>query len=110
MKRINTFYRLFYIQFVFVKNGMDDVLTQHPKLWFFRFFVFLNPFYWFRKKVDRGIAIRRSLESLGPIFVKFGQALSTRPDLIPEDIVVELSKLQDNVPPFSSDKVLKIVE
>jgi ubiquinone biosynthesis protein len=110
MKRINTFYRLLYIQYIFVKNGMDDVLTQHPKLGVFRFFVYLNPFFWFRTKVERGVAIRHSLESLGPIFVKFGQALSTRPDLIPEDIVVELSKLQDNVPPFSSDKVLKIVE
>lgn len=110
MKQINTFFRLIYIQFIFIKNGMDDVVTQHPKLLFFRFFLFLNPFYWFRKKVERGEAIRCSLESLGPIFVKFGQALSTRPDIIPTDIVVELSKLQDKVPSFSSDKVVKTIE
>ncbi len=51
---------------------------------------------------DRGERLRKSLEELGPIFVKFGQLLSTRPDLVPEDISFELSALQDNVPPFSS--------
>jgi len=51
---------------------------------------------------DRGERLRKSLEELGPIFVKFGQLLSTRPDLVPEDISIELSALQDNVPPFSS--------
>lgn len=51
---------------------------------------------------DRGERLRKSLEELGPIFVKFGQLLSTRPDLVPDDISSELSALQDNVPPFSS--------
>lgn len=111
MKKISLFYRIVYIQYIFIKNGLDDVLTRHPKLFLLRFFVFLNPIHWFRtSKMERGEAIRVSLESLGPIFVKFGQALSTRPDLIPEDIALELSKLQDNVPPFSSNLAVKILE
>ncbi|NDH09083.1 MAG: ubiquinone biosynthesis regulatory protein kinase UbiB [Gammaproteobacteria bacterium] len=103
-------YRFIYIQYVWVKNGLDDVLTQNRHLAMFRFFVYLNPWYWFGKKIDRGIAIRQTLETLGPLFVKFGQALSTRPDLIPEDIAKELEKLRDQVPPFSSDLVLDIIE
>ena len=57
-------------------------------------------------KGSRGERLRKSLEELGPIFVKFGQLLSTRPDLVPEDISKELSELQDNVAPFSS-KIFK---
>ena len=59
---------------------------------------------------NRGIRLRKALEELGPIFVKFGQLLSTRPDLIPSDICSELSKLQDSVPPFSSELFKKTVE
>ncbi|QJR16800.1 ubiquinone biosynthesis regulatory protein kinase UbiB [Usitatibacter palustris] len=62
-----------------------------------------------RHRVDgsrsRGERMRRAFESLGPVFVKFGQLLSVRPDLIPEDITTELAKLQDNVPPFPEDQV-----
>lgn len=57
----------------------------------------------------RGERIRHALEELGPVFVKLGQALSTRPDLLPEDIASELSKLQDQVPAFSSDVALNII-
>nr|MBX2810140.1 ubiquinone biosynthesis regulatory protein kinase UbiB [Cellvibrionaceae bacterium] len=64
----------------------------------------------FPKKSDtRGVCLRRACEDLGPVFVKFGQLLSTRPDLIPADIVVELNQLQDNVPPFASEKLQDIV-
>jgi len=49
----------------------------------------------------RGERLRMALEELGPIFIKFGQLLSTRPDLVPSDICTELAQLQDNVPPFS---------
>ena len=52
----------------------------------------------------RGERLRASLESLGPIFVKFGQMLSTRHDLLPPDIAAELSKLQDKVPPFRTSR------
>jgi ubiquinone biosynthesis protein len=55
---------------------------------------------------SRGERLRLALESLGPVFVKFGQLLSVRPDVVPEDIATELSKLQDNVPPFPWDQVV----
>ncbi len=61
-------------------------------------------------KTPRGERLRKALEELGPVFVKFGQLLSTRPDLLPADIVAELDKLQDNVPPFNSDQFIGIVE
>ncbi|MBT4591285.1 MAG: ubiquinone biosynthesis regulatory protein kinase UbiB [Porticoccaceae bacterium] len=61
-------------------------------------------------KGTRGERLRQALEELGPIFVKFGQLLSTRPDLVPEDISEELSILQDNVPPFSSTLFKKNIE
>ncbi len=51
----------------------------------------------------RAVRLRLALEALGPIFVKFGQVLSTRRDLLPHDIADELAKLQDQVPPFPSD-------
>jgi ubiquinone biosynthesis protein len=60
-------------------------------------------FFWRTFTSPRAIRLRLALEELGPIFVKFGQVLSTRPDLMPPDIVAELSLLQDRVPPFDSD-------
>ncbi|SHF26465.1 2-octaprenylphenol hydroxylase [Microbulbifer donghaiensis] len=61
-------------------------------------------------KMGRGERLRRALEELGPIFVKFGQLLSTRPDLLPPDIVEELDHLQDNVPPFPTDQCVARIE
>lgn len=63
-----------------------------------------------RFKAPRGQRIREALESLGPIFVKFGQVLSTRRDLLPEDVADELALLQDQVPPFSSDTAIATIE
>lgn len=60
--------------------------------------------------LPRGLRLRLALEELGPIFVKFGQILSTRPDLIPTDVVAELNHLQDNVAPFASEEFIAIVE
>ena len=62
------------------------------------------------KKQNRAIRLRLALEQLGPIFVKFGQMLSTRRDLIPVDIVNELAKLQDQVPPVSFPIVKNLLE
>ena len=72
----------------------------------------LSPTFWFRSRANkpRGERIRKALEDLGPIFVKFGQILSTRRDLLPDDLADELAKLQDQVPPFSTDKAIEIIE
>jgi ubiquinone biosynthesis protein len=63
-----------------------------------------------RPTMARGVRLRLALESLGPIFVKFGQVLSTRRDLIPPDIADELALLQDRVAPFPSDEAAALVE
>ncbi len=63
-----------------------------------------------RLNAPRGQRLREALERLGPIFVKFGQMLSTRRDLLPADVADELAKLQDRVPPFPSDESIKLVE
>lgn len=110
MKKLKVFFRVIYIQYIWIKNGLDDVLTSHHQLSMFRFIIYFNPWFWVRPKQERGVAIRQTLETLGPLFVKFGQALSTRPDILPVDIARELSKLQDKVPPFSSEKVLEILK
>jgi ubiquinone biosynthesis protein len=68
-------------------------------------FVFAAGWFWRDLSRPRGERLRLALESLGPIFVKFGQLLSVRPDLVPEDIATELSKLQDKVPPFPPEVV-----
>ncbi|TAL79404.1 MAG: ubiquinone biosynthesis regulatory protein kinase UbiB [Burkholderiaceae bacterium] len=61
-------------------------------------------------RMDRGVRLRLALEALGPIFVKFGQVLSTRRDLIPLDVATELALLQDRVPPFPSDQAAACVK
>ena len=68
-------------------------------------FGWLSPF-----GLTRGQSLRMALEALGPIFVKFGQVLSTRRDLLPVDVADELAKLQDQVPPFSQTKSMAIIE
>ncbi len=60
--------------------------------------------------LPRGVRLRRALEELGPVFIKFGQMLSTRRDLLPEDIADELARLQDNVPPFPQQQSIAIIE
>jgi ubiquinone biosynthesis protein len=67
-------------------------------------------YFWRDTSRPRGERLRRALESLGPVFVKFGQLLSVRRDLIPEDIGDELAKLQDNVPPFPSEQVIETLD
>ncbi len=103
--------RLLYINYILAKNGFDQLIVSLGLFAPFRFVVYLNPWNLYRRKpLTRGEAFRRSLEELGPIFIKFGQALSTRPDILPEDIAIELSKLQDKVPPFPSAIAMATIE
>lgn len=108
MWRPKTLLRLVSIQRVLVKYGLDEVITATHFLRPLRFF-----FYFFPKKSDRseplGKRIRLALEELGPIFVKFGQAMSTRRDLLPTEVADELAKLQDQVPPFPGEEAVAIL-
>jgi ubiquinone biosynthesis protein len=103
--------RLLYISWTLLRHGLDDlILATH----LFRPLRFLRWFMWWRvlrnQELGRGVRIRRTLEDLGPIFVKFGQILSTRRDLLPDDIAEELAKLQDRVPPFPGEAAIAIIE
>lgn len=105
--------RLLHINRVLVRHGLDDiVLATH----LFRPIGFLRhvlPWNWVRREelaLSRGERIRLALEDLGPIFVKFGQMLSTRRDLLPDDIALELAKLQDRVPSFPGTEARSIIE
>jgi ubiquinone biosynthesis protein len=102
--RLRVLTRLLQIQRALVRHGLDDFVRATHLYRPFRFLVYLSPWTWFQRSlgVARGERLRLALEELGPIFVKFGQALSTRRDLLPADIADELAKLQDRVPPFDS--------
>ncbi len=104
-----TIIRMIAIQRVLVKYGLSDVIKQTHLLRPLRFLFYLAP----RRRDSSapiGERIRLALEELGPIFVKFGQAISTRRDLLPPDIADELAKLQDAVPPFPVEQALEIIE
>lgn len=97
--------RLVHIQYVLAKHGLDEIVLGLPVLSPIQFLAYLNPWYWIRNRnIPRGERLRLALIELGPIFVKFGQTLSMRRDLLPEDIADELALLQDKVPPFANAK------
>jgi ubiquinone biosynthesis protein len=105
--------RLEFIHRVFLKYGLDDLLFSLPLTLPLKYLCWLSPHRWVNastRSLPRAERLRRSLEELGPIFVKFGQMLSTRRDLLPDDIALELSRLQDKVPPFSSEESIATVE
>jgi ubiquinone biosynthesis protein len=97
------------IQHVLVRHGLDDIIRETHFLRPLRFL-----FYLFPRSSDRseplGKRIRIALQELGPIFVKFGQAVSTRRDLLPPEIADELAMLQDRVPPFPAEQAIEIME
>ncbi len=103
------FFRLLKIIFVVLRFGLDEFLLAHERTsWLLPP---LNLLLFFRNiSRPRAERLRLALEELGPIFVKFGQLLSTRRDLIPTDIADELAKLQDQVPPFPSAQAVAILE
>ncbi|WP_420588659.1 ubiquinone biosynthesis regulatory protein kinase UbiB [Bacterioplanoides sp.] len=105
-------WRLWKILFIFTKYRLDSLVPVEQLPLSLRIALWLAP--WrlnpVPSKLSRGARLRLALEALGPIFVKFGQILSTRPDLIPDDIVSELRRLQDNVPPFDNNQAIAMIE
>jgi len=110
--KLNVALRLIEIQRVLVRHGLDEFVRETRLYRPLRFVFLLSPWTWFerRKAASRGERLRLALEELGPIFVKFGQAVSTRRDLLPDDIANELAKLQDRVPPFDGDVARAAIE
>ena len=102
--------RLIHIHRVLTRHGLVDFTrgtSLHGKL---RALSWVSPWLWLQGQSSgtRGLRLRLALQELGPVFVKFGQAISTRRDLLPPDIADELVKLQDQVPPFSGEVARQI--
>lgn len=111
MKSLTRLLRLWTINRVFIRHGLDELVFHIPFLRPLSFIYHLSPWNWGKEETrPRGERIRLALEELGPIFIKFGQMLSTRRDLLPDDIADELTRLQDRVPPFSSQQARQMVE
>ncbi len=105
--------RLISIQRVLARYGLDDVLFRAPAAWPLRYAFKLAPDRLFNREtrsLPRAVRVHRALEDLGPIFVKLGQTMSTRRDLLPDDIADELAKLQDQVTPFDSVQAKALIE
>ena len=106
---MNRLLRGAFILWVVLRHGLDELVLssfRHPWLRLLARLVSVGR----DLRAPRGVRLREALERLGPIFVKFGQVLSTRRDLLPPDIAEELAKLQDRVPPFASDVAVAIIE
>jgi ubiquinone biosynthesis protein len=105
------FFRMLRINWLLMKHGLDDIIFATHLFRPFRLLIYLFPWNWFRRKrKPRAVRMREVLEDLGPIFIKFGQMLSTRRDLLPDDIADELERLQDKVPPFPGEHAVRIIE
>ncbi len=108
-------FRLIKIARVGLKYGLDRLILEHDPTGKLALPLgLLDALYFWRDRsqlaAPRGVRLRQTLETLGPIFVKFGQVLSTRRDLLPDDIADELAKLQDQVPPFPPDEAVAVIE
>jgi ubiquinone biosynthesis protein len=101
--------RLARIVIVSLRHGLDEFVLGHPRVAGLRPVV-NGVLFWRDLTPPRAVRLRRALEDLGPIFVKFGQMLSTRRDLLPPDIADELAHLQDRVPPFPGDAAVATLE
>ena len=110
MSYITRLLRLSYISWILILHGLDELILATHLFRPFRYLQIFMPWTWMARKTPRGIRIRQALEDLGPIFVKFGQILSTRRDLLPDDIAIELAKLQDQVAPFDNQTAYNIIE
>ena len=102
------FFRLLKIGAVSIRYGLDELFLVEGRGGGLRALVRVL-FFWRTLDEPRAVRLRRALEALGPIFVKFGQVLSTRRDLLPADIAEELAKLQDRVPPFPPAEALAVL-
>ena len=108
MNRVQLLVRLLAIRRVLIRHGIGELLAGSARSTTARWL--LPASRGGQETAARGVRIRQALEDLGPIFVKFGQSVSTRQDLLPPDVGQELCKLQDEVPPFPAEQALAEVE
>lgn len=108
---LSSIVRFFFVWHTLVKYGMDTLIPKTSLHFIVVAVTYLMPVAW-RRQLDEPVAVRsrKVLEALGPIYVKFGQAVSTRPDLLPPEMASELAKLQDDVKPFATEKAIAMIE
>ncbi|MBY4678680.1 ubiquinone biosynthesis regulatory protein kinase UbiB [Marinobacterium arenosum] len=103
--------RLLTIGRIAVRHRLDTFFDHLPLPWYLKLLLWLLPWrYLVPVRQPRAVRLRLALEELGPVFIKFGQMLSTRRDLLPDDIADELKKLQDRVPPFAGGEAQRLIE
>ncbi len=111
MKIIKRLFRLIHINLILMRYNIDEIVLGTHRFYPLGFLLYFNPYYWtLDKSLTRGERMRRAIEELGPIYVKAGQILSTRRDLLPDDIALELAKLQDQVPSFPGQLAKTAIE
>ena len=103
-------FRLFKILNTLLKARLDKELETFTKPKIISFLLFISPWRLYSSKKESGERLRLALEDLGPIFIKFGQLLSTRPDIVPGEIAKSLKALQDDLPHFSDKEAISIIE
>lgn len=103
-------FRLFKILNTLLKARLDKELETFTKPKIISFLLFISPWRLYSSEKESGERLRLALEDLGPIFIKFGQLLSTRPDVVPGEIAKSLKALQDDLPHFSDKEAISIIE
>ena len=104
------FLRFFNLVHIFLKARLDTLVKETFKSRWVSLLVAISPWRIYSSREVLGERIRLALEEAGPIFIKFGQLLSTRPDIIPTEIAKSLHKLQDDLPPFPTNQAKEIIE
>lgn len=103
--------RFYHIQKTLLQFGLDELVPPHWQPWYAK--LLRRSLFWLRNRYPQqpvGVRLRLALQSLGPVWVKFGQMLSTRRDLFPPHLADELAKLQDKVPPFDGARAQQLIE
>jgi ubiquinone biosynthesis protein len=109
--KLRNLFRLIQINHVLAKHRLDEIIQATHLLRPLQLLGYLSPYRWTHKTdLALGERIRLAMQDLGPIFVKFGQILSTRRDLLPDDVANSLAKLQDQVAPFPNDVALALIQ